>query len=713
MTPIDLVRRSLQYYWRTNLAVVAGVAAAVTVLSGALLVGDSVRGSLRDLVEQRLGRTGLALTSTDFFRARLADDLRGDASFARDFENVVPMVAVQGVATDQASGRRARRVQVYGVDERFWRFHGVPDPGGSGQQAAGQQSRDVWLSPALAREIGAVENSTLLLRLQRPSAIPIESLHGQKDDVGRTVRLTVRAILPSSALGEFSLQPQQADVRAAFVPLARLQQDLGLGDRVNTLLVSTEPVKPGSPAGAGHFENLVRLHATLEDVGLTLRALEPQQVLSLEADGSLIDEVREQAATDAARELKMLALPVFTYLANSLRTRDRQIPYSLITAYDLSMIAPDVHAEETSLPPMVLNDWAARELGVKIGDRVAVDYYVWEDQGRLATRTENFLIAGILPLKGAAADRDFAPVYPGITESASLRDWDPPFPIDLGRVRPVDEEYWRTYRTTPKAFIPDVVGQALWRSRFGQATSIRITPPKGTSLAQARDQYLEKLRGAIDPIALGLSVRDVRAAGLEASRGATDFGEYFMYFSFFLVVSALLLAALFFKLGIEQRGREVGLLRAVGFTTVAVRRLFVFESLALTLAGCGLGLAGAIGYGALMMTGLRTWWVDAVGTTALTLHVTAMPLVAGAAGAVVSALACIWWTLRSLAHVSERSLLAGQIDAEAEVEPRTTHVAIERRTPNLERISTSNGERRTSHDLARSRLASAPWAPSC
>ena len=53
----DLVLRSLTYYWRTNVAVVAGVATAVAVLAGALLVGDSVRGSLRDLVAERLGRT--------------------------------------------------------------------------------------------------------------------------------------------------------------------------------------------------------------------------------------------------------------------------------------------------------------------------------------------------------------------------------------------------------------------------------------------------------------------------------------------------------------------------------------------------------------------------------------------------------------------------------------------------------------------------------
>ena len=50
--------RSLTYYWRTNVAVVLGVATAVSVLAGALLVGDSVRGSLRDLLLGRLGPNG-------------------------------------------------------------------------------------------------------------------------------------------------------------------------------------------------------------------------------------------------------------------------------------------------------------------------------------------------------------------------------------------------------------------------------------------------------------------------------------------------------------------------------------------------------------------------------------------------------------------------------------------------------------------------------
>src|SRR5438034_10931667 len=110
-----LVLRSLRYYWRTNLAVVLGVATAVSVLAGALVVGDSVRGSLRDLVFQRLGRADRAVLSTGFFREALAADLQTDAEFAASFDAMCPLIIVPAIVTDQGSGRRASRVQVYGV----------------------------------------------------------------------------------------------------------------------------------------------------------------------------------------------------------------------------------------------------------------------------------------------------------------------------------------------------------------------------------------------------------------------------------------------------------------------------------------------------------------------------------------------------------------------------------------------------------------------
>jgi hypothetical protein len=50
-----LIRRNVAYYWRTNVAAALGCAVAVAALVGSLLVGDSVRGSLRDIALERLG----------------------------------------------------------------------------------------------------------------------------------------------------------------------------------------------------------------------------------------------------------------------------------------------------------------------------------------------------------------------------------------------------------------------------------------------------------------------------------------------------------------------------------------------------------------------------------------------------------------------------------------------------------------------------------
>ena len=85
------------------------------------------------------------------------------------------------------------------------------------------------------------------------------------------------------------------------------------------------------------------------------------------------------------------------------------------------------------------------------------------------------------------------------------------------------------------------------------------------------------------------------------------------------------------------------------------------EGLLLAVIGSLLGLIGAIVYGGAMMFGLRTWWVGAVGTTLLRLHVPPTSLVIGAVSGIVTALLCIWLTLRGLRKTSPRNLLAGSV----------------------------------------------------
>jgi ABC-type lipoprotein release transport system permease subunit len=676
MKTATLLKRNLVYYRRTNAAVVCGVAIAVAVLAGALLVGDSVRASLRGLVLQRLGRTAHVVSASNFFREELAGQLRSHPQFANaSFDGACPLIVFEGVVIDEASGRRSGGVQVYGVDERFWQFQGVD----AGRRSLGD--REALLSAGLASELGAHAGGEVLLRIEKPSAIPVESLHGRKEDVGRTMRLTVRDVLAAAAedLGEFSLRPQQGAVRAVFVPLGRVQKDAEQEGRVNTILLS---MKAGDEAeGAGDasraaLTRILRETFTLADLGIKVRLLDAPHALSVETESAVVGDTLARQAREAAQSLGLGASPIYSYLANSIRTNGREVPYSLVTAIDAEVfdglrraaggqVSPGetAGAQAQQAPQLLLSEWAARDTGARVGDTVSLDYYVWREEGRLETQTAEFRLAGVVPMRGLAADRELTPEYPGISGTESLSDWDPPFPLDLARVRPQDEDYWKQFRTTPKAFIPLARAQELWQTRYGKLTSLRLHPEKERSLKATRAAFEQTLRARTDPLEANFSLHAARAEGLRAARGATDFGEYFLYFSFFLVVSALMLAALFFKLGIEQRLREIGILQAVGFPAARLRALFLGEGLLLAAAGSIAGLAGALLYGAFVMYGLRTWWVEAVGTRSLALHVSPVSLALGGAGGILAALVCVWWTLRMLAPVSTRELLTGTIDA--------------------------------------------------
>ncbi len=597
---MNLVRRSLVYYWRTNLAVILGVATAVAVLSGALLVGDSVRESLRELVLSRLGKTRAVVTSAQFLREQLAAEVPGAA----------PLIVIQGVVTNEKSGRRASKVAVYGVDDRFFQFNGYSQSSPSGNEAR--------LTPALARELGVQANDSILLRVEKPSAIPRESLQGHKEDSGRTLRLTA-----ASAGLEFALQPTQGDVSAIYVSLRRLQRDLAQQTRVNTLLL---------PSGQFPKEKV-----TLDDLGIKVRAL--PDALSIETASAVMSDALVATVAKAADGN---ARPIFSYVANAIRIGGREVPYSIVTG-----MGDDLPRDEISL-----DDWAAKDLNAKVGDDVTLDYYYWEPSGSLVTRSAKFKLVKILPMTGIAIDRDLTPEYPGITEAQSIGDWDPPFPVDLKKVRPRDEEYWKQYRTAPKAFVSLETAQKLWGSRFGSVTSVRVDGSDAAAFAQ-------KLRGLIDPQTLGMAVVEPRAQALKQAEGSTDFGEYFTYFSFFLVISALLLTGLFFQLGIGQRLREIGTLRAVGFPSSRIRRLFVAEGLVLSIAGVVAGSIGAVAYAAFLLYGLKTWWRGAVGTGLLTLHVSTDSLMGGAIAGVLIALLCVLATLRSLQRSSPRDLLSG------------------------------------------------------
>ncbi len=654
-----LIYLNLIHYWRTNLAVTAGVATAVAVLSGALLVGQSVRGSLRDLLYQRIGAVEYIVSSDRFFREALAGELipSGDGVGS---ETGCPIIYLQGVVVHEPSGSRALNVNVYGIDKRFWKLQGLED-------RPAPEGRSALVGEALARRLGARTGDGLLLRVETQQGIPRESLYGRRENMGRTIRLVCGEILSPDALGEFALRPSQGTVYAIFVPLQRLQRDLEQESRANMILLARTLA-----GGREQIRDTLDRRFTLDDLGIRLRPSGPAETFSVESSRIILDEPVALAAFQAAATAGASASGVLTHLANSIRAGGREIPYSVITAVDLLQGAMTSVRVVAGTAPAAsagagddaiwLNDWAWRDLRADPGDVVEVDYYLWQPEGQLVIRTARFRLAGVVSI-GGDVDSALAPDYPGITDARSMAAWDPPFPLELGRIRSQDEEYWDRYRATPKAFVTLAKGQELWRSRFGELSAVRITIPPGADAEATRLRFADDLRARIDPERAGFAVSAVRERGLEASRGSTDFGEYFVYFSFFLIASALMLAALFFRLGVEQRAAEVGILRAVGFPPGSLHRVFLVEGALLSLAGSLLGVLGSVGYGALMVFGLRSWWIGAVGTNRLYLHLSWTDLLIGAGAGVIAALGMIVWTLRDLRRNSPRALLSGVLES--------------------------------------------------
>src|SRR6185437_3863541 len=102
MNRLTLLFRNLRYFRGVNLAVIAGMAVATAVLTGAMMVGDSVRGSLADLARQRLGPVDYALISPRFFNQSLADRI-AQGHDAAEGSDIVPAIIVRGGAANDQS----------------------------------------------------------------------------------------------------------------------------------------------------------------------------------------------------------------------------------------------------------------------------------------------------------------------------------------------------------------------------------------------------------------------------------------------------------------------------------------------------------------------------------------------------------------------------------------------------------------------------------
>src|SRR5205085_9687858 len=137
-----------------------------------------------------------------------------------------------------------------------------------------------------------------------------------------------------------------------------------------------------------------------------------------------------------------------------------------------------------------------------------------------------------------------------------------------------------------------------------------------------------------------------------------------------LIAAALLLVGLLFRLNLDRRASEVGLLFAEGYRRRTVRWLLLSEGGALAAGGAVLGACLALGYAALLLQLLAALWPGGALRSFLRPHFqdasTGLGLVIGAGASLLVSVLTIAWVVRAMGKVPPRALLAGQTTAEGE-----------------------------------------------
>ena len=621
MTGLSFALRGLWFYRKSYLGVLAGAALGAMVLLGALLAGDSVKGSLRQVAEARLGKVDAVLSGGDrMFRAALADDLAADRVVA------APVLLVKAAVTVQRTGRTAGDVRVLGVDRRFWQL----GPGaGDGEAPSG---RGFFVNGHLAKSLDLAKGDTLVLRFDKPAVIARDAPLAGKAADSVTLRGELGKTCGDAEFGRFSLEATQLPQAIVFVPLERLQQAIGFPGKANLLLLKHLP-----PDLTISLPDVIRNRCTLADYGLTVGEVPLAKALEVRSSRIFLD----RRMTESIRKTFPAAQPVITYMANTIAANGRETPYSMVTAVD-SPAAPFLPAGPAGV---VLNDWEAADLDAKPGDQVRIDYYALENGKRLVERSASLPVTAVVPLTDLAADPQWMPDFPGVATAEHATDWDAGVPINLKRIRDKDETYWDAHRGTPKLFIPLDKGRELFSNRWGEFTALRVPAANETSAG-----ITKKLLASVTPATAGLVLREIRGQGMAAAVSPVDFAGLLLGMSLFLMVAAVALTAMLFRFHIERRNHESGLLDALGIPAGKVLRWRLLEGLGLVTAGCLLGAPLAVGYTRWLLGFLESIWRGPGGGPLFQVHVEPMTLIGGSAGFNCLMMAVIWRVTRRQAR---------------------------------------------------------------
>lgn len=650
MKRFTLILDGFRYYWRSHVGLLFGAFLASAILSGSLVVGDSVRASLQRAAAQRLGKVSTGLVGGDrWFTPKLATHLKG-----------VPLIMLAGSVSYADEAARVNGVQVIGVDAGFWKL----SPAGASSEAGEKMpAGSIVLNETLARRLHAGLGDTVIVRVEKPSAISRDAPLSGEANQDVTLRRKVARIVDGAHFGAFALQAGQSQPASVFLDLGELQAEVGKAGRINTV-VSSAPQRAVVCATCSLVPDLDKIMAPacdgpeLEDYALKLGKVKGSaEEWEITSERVFLDDV----LVEKIRQAIPGSYGVLTYLVNGLSSASGATPYSMVSALAANDRTADLAPKEPGTA--TVSQWLAEDEHLAVGDKLDVHYFTVGIGRDLQEQTASFKVARILPMTSADLNATWAPEFPGVTDAPNCRDWQPGIPVKTDKIRDKDEAYWKQYKTTPKAFIRLDEGQKIWGNRFGKYTAIRFPASVVSSGGQPKTEA--EVRGDIASALrlsdIGLVPRDFRAEAESAARGSVDFGGLFVGLSLFLIAAALVFAALLFLFTLEKRIAQIGLLLAIGWTPKSVRRVVLGEAGLVALLGTVLGIAGGIAYTKLAIAGLNGVWSGATVGMKLAYEANPLTFVIALASSVLAGVATLAMASRRIFKGQPKDLLTGEL----------------------------------------------------
>lgn len=626
MSFFTLIYKSLWFYRKQHIALLLGTIISTAVLTGALIIGDSVNYSLKHLVDVRLGNTRFAMQTGDrFVRAELAKDIAEKSKTP-----ATPLLILPGIGVNPSTDIQINSLNVLGVEPGFWNFNHVELPD--------LKTDEAIINENVAQKLGLLLGDEFVLRVENADVIPLNAPFAQDSKPSTVFRLTVKAIAKDDQMGRFSLKSNQAAPFNVFVDLDYFSKKLELQGLANTVLVAENKNL-----------SLIELNENLQecwqlpDVGLKIHSLSESNQIEFISSRIFIDK----PLAAAIEQIDSRKESILTYLVNTIHFKQKKTPYSFVSAASEPLVPLDLKENE-----IIINYWLSDDLDAKIGDTLKLDYFVIGPLRKLEEESRSFIVKEIIKTGDKGVDQSLMPDFPGLSDAGSCRDWDTGIPIDLKKIRDKDEKYWDDFRGTPKALIQINSGKEMWSNAFGSYTAFRF------NLDQIKQNELERsILNNIKPIDLNLTFRPVYDEGKTAATNSVDFGELFLSLSFFVIFAGILLTALLYGLYMESRKEETGVLSALGFTKKHILQIRIVEASVIALLGGILGAILGIVYNFAIMAGLNSVWNDVVRTNMLQVDLRPMTLISGAVFGILIALIVIWFITKRKLKLDISSLL--------------------------------------------------------